>query len=81
MMTQGGKEEEAFPTRVSKSPGCINRNIVCKEREVRALLYLLWSLHGSQASSDVLRRHKKQEGQETLVGAQAGPLGLETCFC
>lgn len=47
---------------------------------MRVLLYLLGS-HGSQACPDVLRRRKGQKGQETLVGAQAGPLALETRFC
>lgn len=32
-----------FPTRVSRSPGCINRGIKCKEKEVKVL-----SFHDSQ---------------------------------
>lgn len=62
------REEEAFATRVNRSPGCINRGIMYKEKEVRVLLYLLCSLHGSQVCPDILRRHKGQEGLETLVG-------------
>lgn len=46
---------------------------------------LLCLLHASQTCPDVLRRCKGQKGLQTLmgaaVGAQVGPLGLETCFC
>lgn len=60
----------------------MNRGKMCREREVRALLC---SLHVSQTCPDGLGRPKGSEGLETLVGAsvgaQAQPLGLETCFC
>ena len=56
-MMEAKEQRGGVPTRVSRSPGCINRDTVSKQREARVLLYLLCSLHGSQASSDVLRRH------------------------